>query len=161
MGKLIYVSDNREYAVEIDSNLLNDIFIECKKSSDYETGGILIGNYSDDMRNAVIRSISKAPIDSRSGKASFKRGVKGLINLLDKKWNESGEYYLGEWHFHPNNSSQPSGTDIRQMKELCKNKRLKCPEPILLIIGGNSIVGWNISLHIFKNNAVIELYQFK
>lgn len=161
MGKLIYVSDNREYAVEIDSNVLNDIFLECKKSSDYETGGILIGNYSDDMRNAVIRSISKAPIDSRSGKASFKRGIKGLIDILNKKWDESGEYYLGEWHFHPNNSSQPSGTDVRQMKELSRNKRLKCPEPVLLIIGGNNMLGWDTSLHVFQNNTVIELYQLK
>ncbi len=161
MSKFTYSSDNKEFTVEIDSSLLEDCFIECDKSSNYETGGILIGNYSDDMRTAVIRSLSKAPIDSKIGKMSFKRGIKGLIDVLNKKWDESGEYYLGEWHFHPNSSSQPSGTDLRQMKELSRHKKLKCPEPILLIIGGNSIVGWNISLNIFQNDKVIEMYQMK
>ena len=47
------------------------------------------------------------------------------------------------------------------MKELSRNKRLKCPEPVLLIIGGNNMLGWDISLHVFRNNAVIELHQFK
>ena len=157
MSKFTYVSDNREFTIEIDSILLEECFLECNKSSNYETGGILIGNYSDDMRTAVIRSVSKAPIDSKRGKASFKRGIKGLIDVLNKAWAESGDYYLGEWHYHPNNSSKPSRTDVQQMNELSRNRRLKCPEPILLIIGGNNIVGWNISLHVFKNNITVEL----
>lgn len=161
MNEFIYSSDNKEYTVDIDSNLLEDIFQECNKSLNYETGGILIGKYSDDMRTAVISSLSKAPIDSKSGKTSFKRGIKGLIDILNRKWDESGEYYLGEWHFHPNRSSQPSQTDIGQMKKLSRNIKLKCPEPILLIVGGNKIIGWDISLHVFKNNEMIELLQFK
>ncbi|WP_414732281.1 Mov34/MPN/PAD-1 family protein [Acetobacterium carbinolicum] len=159
MIKLIYVSENKEFCIEIDKNLLNDIICECKKASDDETGGILIGKYSEDRRKAIIKSISRAPKDSKSGKMSFKRGVKGLINLLDKKWDESGEYYLGEWHFHPNNSAQPSRVDVRQMKELAINKKLKCPEPILLVVGGNEMLGWNFSIHIIVQNMVIELYE--
>ena len=158
MSRFTYVSNTKEFTVEIDSSLLEDCFIECDKSSNYETGGILIGNYSDDMRTAVIRNISKAPSDSKRGRANFKRGVKGLIDVLNKAWAESGNYYLGEWHYHPNNSSKPSRTDVQQMNELSRNRRLKCPEPILLIIGGNNRLGWDISLHVFKNNITVELF---
>lgn len=158
MYEACYVSKDRNYGVEISITVLNEIFELCKNAKNHETGGILIGAYSDDMRSALIKYASKAPVDSKSGRASFRRGSKGLIELLNSKWTEAGEYYLGEWHFHPNSSPMPSRTDIQQMNEFSRNKRLKCPEPVLLVVGGNERIGWSISIHIFKNKEMIELF---
>ena len=35
------------------------------------------------------------------------------------------------------------------MQKFSKDKRLKCPEPILLIIGGNPKDTWNVSAFVF------------
>ena len=40
-------------------------------------------------------------------------------------WNQ-GRYYLGEWHYHPNTSSLPSGIDNNQMIKLSRDKKLIC-----------------------------------
>lgn len=37
-------------------------------------------------------------------KCNFRRGSDGLKKFLDTVWNQ-GQYYLGEWHYHPNASS--------------------------------------------------------
>jgi len=64
------------------------------------------------------------------------RGVKGLETLLKRFWSKN-EYYLGEWHYHPNASASPSMQDISQMKEISRSIHYQCPEPVLLIIGGD------------------------
>lgn len=143
------------YNIEINEKLYQSVLNKCRNSGDYETGGILVGSYNSDMNVAHIRSILKAPPDSRYGKMSFKRGTDGLIDILDKKWATSNEYYLGEWHYHPNNSASPSCTDKRQMKKLAKSKELHCPEPILLIIGCNDNSSWESSVHVFTKSKII------
>lgn len=69
---------------------------------------------------------------------------------------DQGLYYLGEWHYHPNTSAVPSSTDLKQMFILSKNNDLKCPEPILIIIGGNKS-NWQISASVFFNNSYVRL----
>lgn len=42
-----------------------------------------------------------------SGRSRFFRGIKGLNKLLEKKWKQKKEYYLGEWHLHPGRLPSP------------------------------------------------------
>ena len=74
-----------------------------------ETGGILVGHYSDDSRFAHITDLVPAPSDSISKRFSFQRGVRGVQRFLNQMWPKR-KYYLGEWHFHPDGSASPSGT---------------------------------------------------
>jgi integrative and conjugative element protein (TIGR02256 family) len=60
-----------------------------------------------------------------------------LKKILKARW-EKKQYYLGEWHFHPNASPNPSGQDKRQLMEIANNASYNCPEPIMIIIGGTS-----------------------
>ena len=68
-------------------------------------------------------------------------------------WNQ-GRYYLGEWHYHPNTSSLPSGIDNNQMIKLSRDKKLNCPEPILIIIGGYKD-NWSINARLYVNSQEI------
>ena len=68
-------------------------------------------------------------------------------------WNQ-GRYYLGEWHYHPNTSSLPSGIDNNQMIKLFRDKKLNCPEPILIIIGGYKD-NWSINARLYVNSQEI------
>ena len=150
----VFRSDDNNYTVVICPDTYAKIMLECEKYNGLETGGILIGNYSKDNGVAYIKD-SNVPEDSKHYKTKFFRGTYGLNKLLDKKWSE-GEYYLGEWHYHPNSSSKSSRLDDIQMIKFSNNKKLNCPEPILLIIGENTSK-WSLNLYIYKNNEKIIL----
>lgn len=136
MIKLFFYNSDTNLQIELSNEKLDFLYKLCDESNPYETGGILIGNYSDDGLTAHILEISNSPSDSVKKKSFFKRGTKDLQKRLDRLWKE-GYYYLGEWHYHPNSLPNPSSSDIKQMISLSKNKKLNCPEPILVIIGGN------------------------
>lgn len=150
----VFRSGDNSYSVVICETTYNKMIFECERCRGLETGGILIGNYSDDNGVAYIRD-SFSPIDSRHYKSRFFRGTIGINNILDKKW-DVGEYYLGEWHYHPNSSSKSSNLDDNQMMAFSKNKRLNCPNPILVVIGGNSS-NWGLNVYVYKNNEKIVL----
>ncbi len=157
-----FKNKDNNFFIEINTKTFNNIKNECIKAKNKETGGILIGTYSEDSTKASIITITGPPKDSKQTRNTFKRGSYGLIKLLDKKWKESQQYYIGEWHFHPNLCPDPSRVDDLQMKKLSKNKLLKCPEPILLIVGGNQNQGWKSSTHIYtKENRINLLFDKK
>lgn len=156
MSIITFKSFDNKFFVEFNDIILKDIQNKCIKANSNETGGILIGNYSDNSSRAIINCITGPPKDSKQEKFRFKRGIVGLVDLLDNKWN-LGDYYIGEWHFHPNSSSQPSMVDNEQMNKLSLDKSLNCPEPILLVIGGNRDYGWRISLNVYQNGNRITL----
>ena len=80
-----------------------------------------------------------------------------MKKVLDRAWKQ-GQYYLGEWHYHPYALSFPSSADKKQMMDLSQNKQLNCPEPILVIIGGHK-GNWNISVRLYVNHQEITLYK--
>ncbi len=106
------------------------------KRSQRETGGILIGHYSEDLTIARIEAASDEPPDSRAGRTWFVRGQVGLAEILQRAWRE-GRYYLGEWHSHPGASPAPSGPDLSAIAKMARHPTFICHRPILVIIGGN------------------------
>ena len=150
----VFRSEDKNYTIIIYETALTKIILECEKHMNLESGGILIGNYSKDSSIAYIKD-SYSPKDSKHYSNTFLRGTIGINNILDKKWDE-GEYYLGEWHHHPNSSSKSSRLDDIQMIKFSNNKKLNCRDPILLIIGGNPS-NWSLNLYVYKNNEKIIL----
>lgn len=148
MDSILYIDEKKLYNVCLSKILLNSMQILCEASSPNETGGILIGHYTEDNNTAIITEFLTAPSDSDSGFTWFYRGTSGVIQKLNTIWNEKRHYYIGEWHYHPNSSSSLSNQDIKQMKSISKIKSYNCPEPILLIIGGNASL-WENSVYVF------------
>jgi integrative and conjugative element protein (TIGR02256 family) len=153
---LIYTSDYQSFTVEFKREILLGIFKKCDIANRVETGGILLGKYSIDSSVAHILDYSGPPSDSQQRGRSFLRGVNGLKALIDRQW-KVGQYYLGEWHYHPHSSSTPSQQDIHQMQQIAADPKYKCPEPILLIVGGSTLHGWEINVRTFQkglNNTI-------
>ena len=155
MDKLFFQDKDQLYSVKFNTNIYEQMLDYCALSNPYETGGILIGNYSSDQAIANILQITPPPKNSRRSKCTFYRGIDGLKKILDLAWDQ-GQYYLGEWHYHPNASSTPSKTDKKQMIILSQDSKLKCPEPILIIVGGYQD-NWNVNARVFANNQEIVL----
>lgn len=125
-----------------------------------ETGGIAIGRYSSSLKMVYINELSEAPTDSKAGFSWFVRGIKGLGEYLRKKWLQSEEYYLGEWHFHPANVPEPSRTDKNQLKRISEDARFNCKEPVLIIISKRNME-YNIGIHLLINSNVFKFYESK
>ena len=131
-------SDGR-FGLVIGIAHLTEIRESCAKSHPLETGGVLIGRYNDAHDTAIVFRAIGSPPDSESGRTAFRRGVRGLNDLLMRLWAED-EYYLGEWHYHPAGSPRPSAVDIRQMQAIADDDGANCPEPVLLVAGQQDAV---------------------
>jgi len=152
---LLFKSDDTNLEIVIDPQVFKNIFEECSKWENLETGGILIGAYFDNR--AIISEMTGPPRDSIHEPANFYRGIVGVQQLLDEKYKQ-GERLVGEWHYHPNNSPEPSKIDDATMHEFSQDEKLNCSEIISIIAGGNSCMGWELSVHIYMNN---QKYKFK
>ena len=108
------------------------------RSKRLETGGILIGHYSEDKTTAIVTIATPAPRDSRASFSSFERGVKDLESQLQNAWN-NGRHYVGEWHYHTLPLPRPSETDLRSLAEIASNPKMYCSNPILLIAGSDGM----------------------
>lgn len=141
------------YTVSLSEGTLEVMFKWCKEANGMETGGILLGFYSADLKRAEISRAIGPTSDSSSGQTWFVRGIKGLNRLLHKLWILRKDYYLGEWHYHPNASPTPSNVDISQLEAIAKSKKHSCPEPVLVIVGGDPRGYWTMSVTVFPRDG--------
>lgn len=124
------------FAVELQASVLGALDRFCRDAGSVETGGILVGRYSDDLALAIVREATPPLTDSKRGRSWFVRGVSGLTEMLSKRWRaKERTFYIGEWHFHPANHVEPSGEDFTQMIEISRAREYDCREPLLVILG--------------------------
>jgi integrative and conjugative element protein (TIGR02256 family) len=135
-------TDDGTFAVELQASVLGALDRYCRDAGSVETGGILVGRYSDDLALAIVREATPPPTDSKRGRSWFVRGMSGLREMLGKRWRASERtFYIGEWHFHPANHVEPSGDDFAQMLAISRAREYDCKEPLLLILGAGKHEG--------------------
>lgn len=150
MSETRYASDDGRFQVSVPSEQMVQMLSYCQVAQGKETGGVLAGYYLPPYDCAVVTEVSGPPADSRASRTRFQRGVRGLKQWLASLWNHSPRrYYLGEWHFHPYAAPHPSGDDCSQMREIAASPEYHCPEPLLMIVGGDPQGEWQLSAHVF------------
>lgn len=155
---IYFRSDCGRYGVSFDHGLLDKMLHECRKAGHNETGGIIWGKYNDNWDDASITGFSPPPSDSKMGRFSFKRGIAGLQTRIQSLWKKKErEYYLGEWHFHPFSSSLASSTDRQQMFAHAQDLKLQCPEPIMIIIGGDPSRAWSVNIAVYTRKGEVHV----
>lgn len=151
-----------QFVVEFENSVLEPLLQQSVDAGKLETGGVLLGYYDSSLHKAVIVKGSEAPLDSIKCQSTFYRGVKGLRFLLEKEWINEQIYYIGEWHSHPFSSSHMSNIDLQQMRMISEDESMYCPEPILLIIGGDISQDFSLSIYVFpraKKPISLQLYE--
>ena len=131
---MLFVDRNGAQLIALPGAVAARMRTLARKAYPNETGGILVGRYDDAHQVALVHCASDAPRDSVASPTTFRRGVRGLDALLKRAWRR-GLYYLGEWHFHPERFPSASPPDDTQMQAFAEAPQLRCPEPILLIVG--------------------------
>lgn len=137
--------------IEIQASVFNQIQLQAEGEYPNENGGMLAGRYSVDRHTVYIERVV-VPVEKLTGRTTFKRNAKGL----EKAWEQlakDGLQYVGEWHSHPNGSTQYSSTDLAAMVDI--EKEVTIANPLLLIVGVRS---YGLSAHTFycyKNNKLL------
>lgn len=143
--------------INIDDTLLGTLVGIGKQYYPNEFGGFLIGNYSEDSKVLYITD-TILPNTFKASKYLFERSTDGIDFKFEKFYAESPQkYYVGEWHTHPDSSPIPSNTDIKAMKTIVNHDQVSIKNPVLLIIGYDSIqvnFGFYVS---FEN----KLYRYE
>lgn len=132
---------DKRFGIRVADGAMEEILRRCIDSHPLETGGILVGYYNECHDCALVTMVTGPPSDSKSGRSFFYRGVRGLQRWLTNLWvNEERRYYLGEWHYHPHGLPFPSRRDSLQMEEISNDSEYHCPQPVLVVAGGDGEV---------------------
>lgn len=159
---LDWITPCEGYALRIAAESWQQIERECRRSGSVETGGILVGYYTKDESTALVTEALPPPKDSSCGGSWFRRGVAGLRALLTKRWeSDLRTYYIGEWHYHPASTLQPSRVDLAQMFAINADPEYRCREPVMIIVG-RGLNGSERPVRVFvfpRRESVIELVR--
>jgi proteasome lid subunit RPN8/RPN11 len=146
------------FGVWLSSAAVASILATCEQAGRRETGGILIGRYDAEGWMAEVLEATPKPRGSRSGWWWFTRSNRGLAKLLAERWAE-GLHYLGEWHYHPGGSANPSDTDVNTMLRIAEDGDYRCAQPILVILGGSPTRVWDLSATVFPSGRRVPLVR--
>ena len=114
----VSVSDYLEFeaggwVMLLSNRVVQAIRSDRKRHLPNESGGVLIGAWDTSRRLIYVVEHIEAPPDSIREHDSFMRGCTGLRQRIetisDRTLGQLG--YIGEWHSHPSNSSEPSERD--------------------------------------------------
>lgn len=152
-----FLAADRSLAVDLEAGALTAILGVCSRAGHrLETGGVLLGHYSKFGDRLVVTKATGPPRDSRRFPFAFIRGTAGLTKRFRRDWEE-GIYYVGEWHFHPNASTQPSPTDIAEIKAVGREADYRCPHPTLVILGGDPSAAWSLGVGVVIQGSLLCL----
>ncbi len=142
-------------SIEADDNLLFSLLEKGKFHYPNEYGGFLIGRYTNGNKHLVVLD-TVLPESFKTSKYSFERSTKGIFEKLSAFYNEDPKkFYIGEWHTHPDNNSNPSLTDISAIKTIAKSENSFLANPVLLIIG-YSKTAIDFGFYVWFQNKILK-----
>ncbi|WP_043707284.1 Mov34/MPN/PAD-1 family protein [Tenacibaculum ovolyticum] len=119
-----------------------------------EFGGFLIGYYSNDFKTLTI-SETILPKVYKGSPSLFQRSVEGIQKDFEEAYKKTPhQYYVGEWHTHPNGSIHYSNTDLKAMISIEQCKTVHIKNPILLIISTNKESINNFKFYLYENKKL-------
>lgn len=134
-----------DWTIRIPIDLEQEIQIFAKAHGNKETGGYLMGNI--DRKRKIIHVlhsyIPKASTSSKSRLTLSPQGWKTELNRV-KDLTANTMIYLGDWHSHPNSSTEMSAIDF---DTCCKTLRQEIDEDFFICMITNY---QNIQFHIVK-----------
>lgn len=150
-------SPDRRFGIHLPKHCLKAMLDYATRDYPRETGGVLLGKYTPSMALAIVTEVSGPPEDSSKERSGFWRGVLGLQAMISRLWKEQ-QYYLGEWHVHPDGPPVPSTTDHDQMRAIAENSSYQCPEPLLVILSFSMESGpatWSAGSYVFPRRGTL------
>lgn len=131
-------------AVWIAERLLETMEAEATEHAPDETGGMLVGYWSETGDAVITGTIGGGPGAVRQPSRFVADGA-WQQKRLDQIYLGSGRVhtYLGEWHSHPTGGLRPSYRDRATARKIARTKEARAPKPLMLIaIGDHGVWQW-------------------
>lgn len=121
----------------VDKRLLGQMREESKRWFPQETGGVLMGYWSD--QDATITDIIGPGPKALHTRYSFTPDAKWQEDEIARLYDESGRVktYLGDWHSHPYGTSCLSVKDLVTLIRVALYKPARAPKPLMGILYNN------------------------
>lgn len=129
-----------------------------RKPSDKESGGQLFWEPTSGNNRRISAITGPRPSDTRS-RFAYKADHEKEQFEIDRMYNR-GQYFLGDWHTHPEPVAKPSADDIKAIQEIYRTTKNPGPGFLLVIVGTDSIqesisISWcNLNITPLKISAV-------
>ena len=146
-----YLASDNLY-IEIKASVFNQIKLQAEGEYPNENGGMLAGRYSADRHTVYIEKVV-VPVEKLTGRTTFMRKTNGLEKVWEQL-SQEGLRYVGEWHSHPNGSTQYSGSDLAAMIDI--EKEVAIENPILMIVGVRGCRLSALTFYCYKSNKLLE-----
>ncbi|EOV0118948.1 Mov34/MPN/PAD-1 family protein [Vibrio diabolicus] len=126
--------------VWIQNDTYTKMLSERAEKFDYETGGILLGyrNCTEETEHWVVTNAVGPGHSAKHGKFIFTPDYEYHVEEAERHFNDTlgKEYYLGDWHTHPNASPRASWLDRVTILRNAKRANHTNNRSLMIIIGG-------------------------
>lgn len=146
-----YIQKECDLYIDLGVKTYGQIIKQTEACYPNETGGMLIGRYSPDKKIAYVEA-TLSPLKTVSERKAYYRDPSGL----ESEWavlKKRGLQYIGEWHSHPNGSSNYSSLDYEAMKQISSEISVK--NPLLLIVGIRNEGACSHTFYCYKNDDLL------
>jgi len=115
---------------------------EADKEFPRETGGVLMGYWSNDTFQAVITHVIGPGPNAVHHLDSFTPDGEFQLSEIERIYRESGRIitYLGDWHTHPIGGGEPSKRDRKTLRKIASDPEARAPNPLMAILDRKD--GW-------------------
>lgn len=151
------INTYKNVSLMIDDSLLERLTQVALQNYPNESGGFLVGYYSQDFMTLHITDFI-LPQQQKSSSFLFERSIIGIKEIFNKLFVTKKCYYIGEWHTHPDGSSMYSQTDLKAMIEIATCKTVNITNPILLILSVSKNKLQDFSFYIYNDKG---LYKYE
>lgn len=151
-----FTNTYKNVEISISEALLEKLSIYGIEQFPNEFGGFLMGYYSSDFKTLTITD-TILPKEYQGTPCLFQRSVNGTDALFDEYYNkEPKQYYVGEWHTHPNGSTCYSQTDLRAMINIATCKTVHITNPVLLILSVNKLKMKSFQFYLYDDKKLVS-----
>ena len=110
------------WKIKILPSLMERLYVQRKEKLPNETGGVLVGSYDFAHNICYIVDAIDSPSDSQEYPSAYIRGSNGLYEKICEieKITVGNLTYIGEWHSHPTDSTNPSNDDRKLLHAIAE-----------------------------------------
>lgn len=125
------------WKIKVMPSLIERLYIQRKGKLPNETGGVLIGAYDFAHHICYIVDAIDSPSDSLEYPRAYIRGSNGLYEKICEieKITVGNLTYIGEWHSHPTDSTNPSNDDKKLLHAIAEYSFTQSAPGCMVIIG--------------------------
>lgn len=127
-----------QITVWLSSQALSSLTDEADRRYPLETGGVLVGYWSDANAAVVTDFVGPGPA-SVHRRYSYEHDHVWEADEIASHYNRSdrSHVYIGDWHTHPNaTSGNLSGTDRRSIRRVIEFREARAAHPLMLVLFG-------------------------